>query len=122
MCAHPRQQAGFACAEAGRAIIVKDEPGRITVRTENQGRELLVVSERYHDGWHARVDGRFQPVLAAYGDFLGCVVESGRHEVEFCFNPQSLRLGKRITLCGLGLTLILYLVLRLRQSTPRGMS
>jgi hypothetical protein len=43
-------------------------------------------------------------VVPVYGDFLGCVVESGRHEVEFRFRPVSFRVGAWLS--GLGLVLL----------------
>ena len=89
----------------GEATIVGDRPGEIRVRVQPNGRELLVVSESYHAGWSARIDGLPAKVHRVNGDFLGCVVESGQRVVEFEFRPQSLVWGKRISLMGLALTL-----------------
>ena len=94
--------------------LVDGQPGGVSLLHEAQGqfrfdvtvpsRQLLVVSESWHGGWQAEVDGRPQPVVQAYGDFLGCVIEPGRHQVEFRFRPASLRLGAWVS--GLGLVLI----------------
>ena len=48
-------------------------------------RQLLVVSESYHPGWQAAVDGVPQPVLRVNGDFLGCVVGPGKADA-WCSN------------------------------------
>lgn len=87
----------------GVAVIVEDRPGSIRVATETPTRQLLVLAERNHEGWQARVDGQSRPVLRVDGDFLGCVVEAGRHEAGFRFESGSLRLGARLSAAGAGL-------------------
>ena len=85
----------------GKAKITVDRPGAITVATESESRQLLVLSESYHDGWRAAVDGNEVVALAVYGDFMGCVVEAGTHEVKFVFKPKSLRNGALLSALGL---------------------
>jgi len=75
----------------GRARITKDEPGNVWIRTEAPTRQLLVLSESYHEGWQASVEGSRCEIVRVYGDFMGCVVEAGAHEVRFLFDPPSLR-------------------------------
>jgi hypothetical protein len=88
---------------AGKAAIVEERPGMIKVATESPSKQLLVVSESYHEGWQATADGEEIPITRVYGDFMGCVVEAGEHEVEFKFRPRSLYNG--ICLSGVGLIL-----------------
>ena len=90
----------------GRAALVAERPGKLQVRVDCPARQLLVVSESYHPGWKAEVDGRPQPVLRANGDFLGCVVGAGAHEVVLEFRPQSLRRGRLVSCLGLTLMLV----------------
>jgi hypothetical protein len=87
----------------GQAAVVVDRPGRIVVQTTASGRQLLVTTERFHRGWQATEDGRQLPTLPVYGDYLGCVVNPGRHEVVFRFAPASFRDG--LSMSGLGLAL-----------------
>jgi hypothetical protein len=107
--------------EPGRVEVVTDRPGRLQLAVACRGRQLLVVSERYHPGWHAVVDGQPQPVLRVNGDFLGCLVgeeigeiDHGRnaavepHRVELRFMPRSLWLGRLVSLLGIGLTAVCY--------------
>jgi uncharacterized membrane protein YfhO len=35
-----------------------------------------------------------------YGDYVGCLVEAGRHDVTFTFAPASARAGLWITIVG----------------------
>lgn len=87
----------------GKAAIVRDRPGMIGISTETESRQLLVVSDSYHEGWQATVDGEDKPVVRVYGDFMGCVVDAGKHEVKFEFHPKSLRAGKWLSILGLAL-------------------
>jgi len=65
----------------GAAVVVVDRPGRLVVRTSSDGRQLLAISERFHRGWRATVDGRPHAVTRINGDFIGCVVEPGTHAI-----------------------------------------
>jgi hypothetical protein len=92
----------------GTATIVGERPGLLHLRLECPNRQLLVVSESYHPGWRAEVDGRAAPVVPANGDFLGCVVPPGVHEVVLEFRPRSL--GNGLLVSGLGLTVVAAMV------------
>lgn len=78
----------------GTAALTSDRPGDIRVATITSGRQLLVVSESWHPGWRAEMDGAPAEVVKVYGDFIGCVVEGGEHEVHLFFDPSSWRYGK----------------------------
>ena len=103
----------------GKAIIQRDDPGDIQIETEAPSRQLLVLSESYHRGWSATVDGTPCEVLRAYGDFMGCVVGSGRHQVEFRFEPRSLSQGRRLSWLGLALSFGWLAFSLLRSSAKR---
>ena len=105
--------------DAGKAEIVEARPGFFRVRTEADSRQLLVISESYHDGWIAREGDRTMEVFPVYGDIMGCVLESGGHEVTLKFEPESLRRGKLLTLAGAALT-ILFLAQSLRGAKNSG--
>ena len=91
---------------SGSVAIREDRPGLIRVQTSSPGRQLLVVSERWHSGWTATINGRPAPVLRVNGDFLGCVVGPGPADVRLEFRPASLSNGLRLTACGLGLLVV----------------
>jgi hypothetical protein len=90
----------------GMARVISDRPGSILVETNAEGRQLLVLSERFHDGWRATEDGRDREAIPVYGDFLGCVVDAGRHQVAFRFAPASARNGLLLTLTGLLMSMV----------------
>ena len=98
-------------AMPGTAEILRDRPGSITVRTQTETRQLLVLTEAYDDDWVLTIDEQPGEVIPVYGDFLGVVVPTGQHEIELRFDPRSFRLGKTITLFGLFLSILFHLAL-----------
>jgi hypothetical protein len=85
----------------GQARIVSDRPGRVRVAARCESRQLLSLSESGHTGWRATVDGAPADVVRVYGDFIGCVVPAGEHDVEFVFAPASYDIGLSLSLAGL---------------------
>jgi hypothetical protein len=102
---------GLVAGEPGRVLVLADRPGQIRLETSASTRQLLTVSESWHPGWRVRVDGRDASLERVYGDFMGCVTPAGVHEVVLSFEPESLRLGRRISRLGLVLLLPLYLAM-----------
>ena len=66
----------------------------------------LVLSDTYYPGWVATVDG--QPAAVLRGDVLFRVVPvpAGEHDVEFRFEPASVKLGLLISLAALVLVAV----------------
>ncbi len=93
----------FPTGEPGSARFVVDRPGKIGIIAEAPARRLLVLAERFHEGWSVRIDREKAPLLRVNGDFMGCVVPEGRHVLAFEFRPQSLRAGAWLSGVGLGL-------------------
>ncbi len=89
----------------GSAELAAERGGYMRVGTQADARQLLVVSTSWHRGWRATVDGAPAEVLRACGDFMAVEVEAGRHEVEFFFEPASLRIGAYVTMLALALTM-----------------
>ncbi|NMC19492.1 MAG: YfhO family protein, partial [Thermogutta sp.] len=95
---------GVSPEAAARLGVLDDRPGRMAVAVQASGPLLLVVSEAYHSGWGAAVDGRESEVLRVNGDFMGCVVPPGRHRVILAFRPWSLIWGRGISFAALTLS------------------
>jgi hypothetical protein len=81
----------------GTAHLAGEEPGLLEIETRAPGRQLLVVSESFHDGWRAWIDGEPASLLRAYGDYIGLVVPPGAHQVRLHFEPASFTWGARIS-------------------------
>ncbi len=93
---------------AGTVKIEMDRPGEIQLTTDAPGRRLLVVSEAWHTGWVALVDGNEVELLRAYGDYMACPVPAGEHRVELRFEPWSWRIGSALSGAG-GILALLWL-------------
>jgi hypothetical protein len=92
----------FPEAKSGSATLIEDSPGRLVVRTEAPSPQLLVISESYHPGWKASVNGEASQIYRINGDYMGCVVQPGEQWITLQFQPSSLRTGRLITYLGLG--------------------
>lgn len=104
--------------EPGLAEIASERPGEIVVQVATPGRQLLILSESFHPGWTARVDAVPCEVLPVYGDFMGCVVEEGTHEVVFRFDPLSFRAGLWLSALSLAFTAAWCLGIATRRRSP----
>jgi hypothetical protein len=102
----------------GIATLYDDRPGRLRIWADCPSRQLLVVSERYHPGWQAELDGQPCALLRVNGDFMGCAVPPGKHRVALAFHPRSFRNGVLVTAVGLVL-LSIALVELARRSAER---
>jgi hypothetical protein len=87
------QAAGSFAGTPGQARVVSDRPGAIVIDATAPARQLLVLTESFHRGWRARVDGAAAGPVRAYGDHLAVAVDAGAHRVELTFAPASARIG-----------------------------
>ncbi len=81
----------------GQAAILTESAGELGIATWAMGRQLLVVSEAFHNGWRAWIDGEPGSLLRVYGDFMGVVVTPGKHHVRLHFEPASFTWGARVS-------------------------
>jgi hypothetical protein len=93
----------------GTATVTRYEDTRVEIRTETDGRRLLVLSDVYYPGWSATIDGQPSPVLLANYAFRAVSVPAGTHTVEFRYRPNSVWYGALLSglACALGLVLLL---------------
>ncbi|MCL4534850.1 MAG: YfhO family protein [Bacteroidetes bacterium] len=107
----------------GKAEVTEYRSERVVVRVRAEKDSLLLLTDAYHNGWRAYVDGRPQRVYLTDYLFRGVYVPAGEHTVEFVFEPFSVRLGIAIslfTLVGLAMFwLIGYWRLRAGRPTQR---
>jgi Bacterial membrane protein YfhO len=78
-------------------------PGHVALSTRTETEQLVIVTESFHPGWQAKVDGQPAPVLRVNRDFLGVMVTPGEHQMTLDFHPFSLALGRALSTLGLGL-------------------
>jgi hypothetical protein len=82
---------------------------------------LLVLGEKYVEGWQARVDGRETLIHPVNHVLRGIYLTPGRHRVEFSFDPLPFRIGKYLTLASFALLagMLVRELLRYRRTTVR---
>ena len=82
----------------GTATITSYATGTVRIHTLATADAWLVLSDTYYPGWVASVDG--EPTSVLRGDVLFRVVPvpAGEHDVEFRFEPASVKLGLAMSL------------------------
>jgi len=83
------------------AEVIDYESNRIRVWADLPENGIMVLSEVNYPGWRAFVDGEPAPILSA--DYLLRAVSLGKgeHEVDFVYDPDSLKLGKLMSMATL---------------------
>jgi hypothetical protein len=102
-----------------RAAWVKEyRPNRVIVGVSKGPAGWLVLTDIWYPGWTCTVDGQPAEVRRADYLFRAVRVPEGSKEVVFRFEPDSLRVGRYVSLTTLGLVAVVLLVTILRRS-PR---
>ncbi len=73
-------------------------PERIKIDVDIASNGVLVLTDLYYPGWKAYVDGKESRILRANYVMRGLPIESGRHRVEFVYEPASFKVGLWTTL------------------------
>lgn len=74
---------------AGTAEVLQLTSNRVVVRAETRRSAYLVLSEAYHPGWRATVNGAPAAIYRANYLFRAVHLGPGVHEVVFTFMPRS---------------------------------
>jgi hypothetical protein len=110
-------------AGGGSAMYERDGPQAARVVVDAPAAALVVVRNAYDPGWHARVDGRPAPVLAADAIDQAVAVPAGHHTIELTYDDPSVGfgvLGSSLSLIALmALTAIIALRQRSRHNVGR---
>jgi hypothetical protein len=96
-----------------KVVIKRYAPDEVAIEVESGG-GLLVVSDLFYPGWKARVNGREEEVIKAFGLLRGVVVGEGRSGVIFYYRPLSLYLGIIVSLATI-IAWLAYLYVGLRS-------
>ncbi len=91
------------------------KPNHLTYTTTNKSNQLAIFSEIYYDkGWNAYIDGKPTTHFRANYILRAMKIPSGKHTIEFKFEPKSWQIGSIISLTSsiiliISLILIIYL-------------
>jgi len=83
------------------AVIEHYAPHRVVIAAASDQPGYLVLTDTWFPGWTANVDGREARVERADYAFRAVRLEPGRHEVEFRYEPGSVRLGLALSVLAL---------------------
>ena len=116
LAASPHPDEGTSAPPPGGEVTDRD-PEDVLVRASGPG--VLVLTDAYHRGWRAYLDGREVPVYIANYVARGVGLPAGEHTVEFVFDPLSWRLGRAVSLAA-ALSVVLVLTSGLWARRLRG--
>ncbi len=90
----------------GTVQVLAYQPEALSLAVESDHPALMVSSEAFYPGWHAKVDGQPVPLLMVNAAFRGVAVGPGKHQVEMNYAPASFRVGLAVTAVALLLALL----------------
>jgi hypothetical protein len=94
------------------AAAVEDvSTDHVRIRTADGPGGLLVLTDAYHRGWRAWVDGEEAPIYIANFLFRAVRVPDGPHTVEMVFDPLSIRIGRGFAMASLAFSLAILVAL-----------
>jgi hypothetical protein len=73
---------------------------------------LVVVAQTYYHNWHVTMDGESAPLLQANYAFQAVQVPAGQHRVHFYYRDQAFVIGLALTVLGLLVCAVGFLVFR----------
>lgn len=85
------------------AAVTTYESEKISVTAKAQQNTILVLGEKYFQGWTATVDGKPADIYPVDHILRGVFLPPGEHKVEFVFDPIPFKIGKWLTLASFAL-------------------
>ena len=102
--------------EAGEAEIAEASADLVAVLVRASRPALVVLADRFDDGWRATVDGHAQPIVHADFLFRGVRIDKGQHRIVFRYQTPGRRIGAIVSAVTAAIVLVLLLAgLRQRQ-------
>jgi hypothetical protein len=84
--------------------------------TRNGG--MLFLNEIFYPGWKAAIDGLTRPIHRVNYYFRGVWVPPGLHEVEYRYEPETVRIGTMVSFSALLVFLLQVILARIRRRKP----
>lgn len=111
-------------------LAASEQPGTVTVQVnraewialtaEIAANSLLVLGEKYYDGWQATLNGSAVAIVPVNHILRGVYLPPGKHSVEFRFEPLPFKIGRWLTLGAFALFCLLLLREWLSSGTRHG--
>ncbi len=102
-------------------ILTSYKPNHLVYESVTSSNQFAVFSEIFYDkGWNAYIDGELVPHVRTNYVLRGLEVPSGKHTIEFKFEPSSYYTGERISLASSSLLVILLIFVAYRELKRKG--
>lgn len=90
------------------SVEVKTYEGvTIDISADTPQNSLLVLGEKYYQGWKAFVDGKQVEIHPVNNILRGIYLTPGKHDVKFRFDPLPFKIGKILTLSSFALFFVM---------------
>jgi hypothetical protein len=87
--------------DSDRVELVSEEPNHLELKVWAASRGILFAADTFYPGWRVKLNGRPAEIMRCDYLFRGVALEPGTYRVEFSFEPDSFRIGARISLASL---------------------
>lgn len=94
----------------GEAAITRFAPREVEVKTKAGQAGILLLNDRWHEHWHATLDGQPAAVLRANHIMRGVALPPGEHTIVFRYDPPHPALTLSLSAFAAALALMLALV------------
>lgn len=102
-------------------ILTSYKPNHLVYESVTSSNQFAVFSEIFYDkGWNVYIDGELVPHVRTNYVLRGLEVPSGKHTIEFKFEPSSYYTGERISLASSSLLVILLIFVAYRELKRKG--
>jgi hypothetical protein len=103
--AYVERPAGLPGICQGSASITEESPQRVTVTANMRTPGLVVLADRWDQGWKAYLDGKETPILRTNHALRGVVLPAGERILQFRFESAALARGAALS----GLALLVWI-------------
>ena len=101
-----------------RVTFIEDGYSRLRLKVHVESRRVLVLSDRWSEGWQADVDGEKRSILPLFGKTMrGIMVDKGAHVVSMTFQPPLFKWGSGAAI--IGVLMVSGLFVKHYHSRPR---
>jgi hypothetical protein len=86
-------QNSMSDVSASRVTFKTDTADKVELEVFTPKPNYLVLTDEFYPGWHASVDGQSVQIYRANAFERAVLVASGKHNVRFVYEPESLKIG-----------------------------
>lgn len=100
---------------SGSVDLINYSPNGVVFDVVADQPQLLFLSDMYFPGWKAYVDSTHTKIYRADHAFRAVVVPSGKHRVEFVYQPESFKKGVVVSVAGLFVLVLVSCIMYIKK-------